>query len=48
MKYQDFMLGFNGGYNFVDDFPYAIGGRRDYSGSEFGVSFSYLFGRGRR
>ncbi len=40
-----FMLGFAGGYNFVDDFPEPIGGRYNYSGSEFGVSFSYLFGR---
>ena len=40
------MLGFTGGYNFVEDFPRSIGGRRNYSGSEFGLSFSYLFGRG--
>ncbi len=43
-----FMVGLTGGYNFAEKFPRAIGGRRDYSGSEFGLSFSYLFGGGRR
>ena len=43
-----FMLGFTGGYNFAEDFKYSIGGRRNYSGSEFGISFSYLFGRSGR
>jgi hypothetical protein len=43
-----FMVGFNGGYNFVEDFAEPIGGRYDYSGSDFGMSFSFLFGRGSR
>lgn len=43
-----FMMGFTAGYNFVEDFPYPIGGRQNYSGSEFGISFSYLFGRSGR
>ena len=43
-----FMLGFNAGYNFVNDFPRPINGRANFSGSEFGISFSYLFGRGGR
>jgi outer membrane protein W len=40
-----FMFGATGAYNFVDDFSEPIGGRYDYSGSEFGISLSYLFGR---
>jgi hypothetical protein len=42
-----FMVGFNGGYNFVERFTEPIGGRYNYSGSDFGVSFSFLLGRGR-
>jgi outer membrane protein W len=38
-------FGVNAGYNFFEDFDEPIAGRRDYSGSEFGVSFGYLFGR---
>ncbi|MEW5796278.1 MAG: hypothetical protein AB1772_07930 [Candidatus Zixiibacteriota bacterium] len=44
---RNFMFGFNGGYNFVEDFSRPIGGRYDYSGSDFGMSVSFLFG-GRR
>lgn len=40
------MLGFNGGYNFVDEFSQPIGGRSNYSGSDFGMSVSLLFGGG--
>ena len=42
------MVGFNAGYNFVNDFPEPINGRSNYSVLEFGLSFSYLFGRGGR
>ena len=45
---RNFMIGFNGGYVFADEFENPVGGRYDYSGSEFGMSFSVLFGRGRR
>lgn len=38
------MLGFYGGYNFVEEFSEPIGGRYDYSGSDFGMSVSLLFG----
>lgn len=43
-----FMIGFNGAYNFVEKFAQPIGGRSDYSGSEFGLSISWLIGRSGR
>ncbi|UCD64160.1 MAG: hypothetical protein JSW34_01620 [Candidatus Zixiibacteriota bacterium] len=34
------------GYNFMTDFSESIGGSTNYSGPEFTISFSYVFGRG--
>ena len=45
---RNFMIGFTGGYVFAEEFTNPVGGRHDYSGSEFGMSFSILFGRGHR
>jgi len=45
---RHFIMGFTGGYVFADEFSNPVGGRFDYSGSEFGMSFSIIFGRGRR
>jgi hypothetical protein len=45
---RDFMVGLTGGYVFADEFTNPVGGRYDYSGSEFGMSFSILFGRRHR
>jgi hypothetical protein len=42
---RHFIFGATGAYNFVDEFDEPLGGRYDYSGSEFGISLSYLFGR---
>ncbi|MEE9441718.1 MAG: hypothetical protein V3V99_03525 [candidate division Zixibacteria bacterium] len=39
-----FMLGFNGGYNFMSDFSEPIGGRVNHGGGYLGLSISYLFG----
>jgi hypothetical protein len=41
-----FMLGVLGSYRLVTDFPEPLGGRENYSGLEFSVSLSFLFGRG--
>lgn len=41
------MFGINGGYNAMTDFSEPVGGKDNYSGAEFGVSFGFLFGRAR-
>lgn len=43
---RHFMLGVNTGYNFMSDFSQPINGSKNYSGPEFGFSFSWLFGKG--
>ena len=40
-------IGVNGGYNWMIDFAQPVGTRDTYSGPEFGISFGWLFGRGR-
>jgi len=40
-------VGLSGGYNLMRDFKQPIGERRNYSGSEFNMSVSLLFGGGR-
>jgi len=40
------MLGASSGYNFTTDFSRSLGGRDNYSGLEFALSFSVLFGKG--
>jgi hypothetical protein len=40
-------IGLNGGYNWMVDFAEPVGSRDNYSGAELGVSFGWLFGRGR-
>jgi hypothetical protein len=40
-------IGMNGGYNWMIDFGQPVGSRDNYSGAELGVSFGWLFGRGR-
>ncbi len=39
------MLGASGGYNFQTDFSEELGGRDNYGGPEFALSFSILFGK---
>jgi hypothetical protein len=39
-----FMLGLNGGFNFMADFSEPIGGRKNYSSGYAGMSISLLFG----
>ena len=41
-----FMLGVALGYNLMADFDEPIGGSRNYSGPEFSVGLSFLFGKG--
>ena len=40
-------IGINGGYNWMIDFAQPVGTRDNYSGPELGISFGWLFGRGR-
>lgn len=40
------MFGANAGYHFVTDFTEPLGGRENYSGPEFGLGISWLFGKG--
>lgn len=39
-----FMVGFNAGYHFVDDFSDPVADRKNYSGPEYGIGFSIIFG----
>lgn len=39
-----FAIGATGGYNLMGDFSEPIGGSANYSGPEFAMSFSFLFG----
>jgi uncharacterized caspase-like protein len=41
-----FMLGTKLSYNLLTDFPEPLAGKTNYSGASFGVSMSWLFGRG--
>ena len=43
---QRFMAGISGGYNLHADFEEPIGGSANYSGPEFTINLSYLFGQG--
>ena len=43
---RHFMLGVTSGYNLMMDFPEPLGGKRNYSGLEAGVSLSWVFGKG--
>jgi hypothetical protein len=40
-------VGFNAGYNWMGSFLRQVGPLADYSGAEVGVSFQFLFGKGR-
>ena len=42
---RNFMCGVNVGYNLMTDFSEPVGGRDNYSGPEFSVGISYLFGK---
>jgi hypothetical protein len=42
-----FSLGVSGGYNWMADFSTPVGAHSNYSGAEFGMTFGWLFGRGR-
>ncbi len=44
---RPFAFGVSGGYNWMVDFSRPIGPRDNYSGAELGVSFGFLFGKGR-
>jgi len=43
---RHFMLGVGLGYNLMADFDEPIGGSKNYSGPEFSVGLSFLFGKG--
>lgn len=43
---RSLMMGANVGYNLMTDFSDSLGGRKNYSGPEFGIGISFLFGRG--
>ena len=43
---RNFMGGVNVGYNLMTDFSEPVGGRDNYSGPEFSIGISYLFGKG--
>ena len=42
-----FSVGVNAGYNWMVDFAEPVGSRDNYSGPELGLSFGWLFGKGR-
>ena len=42
---RSLVAGANVGYNLMTDFSEALGGRSNYSGLEFGVGISWLFGK---
>jgi Caspase domain len=42
-----FSVGVNSGYNWMVDFAQPVGSRDNYSGPELGLSFGWLFGKGR-
>jgi hypothetical protein len=42
-----FMFGINGGYTAMSNFEEPVGGKTNYSGAQFGISFGFLFGRAR-
>ena len=44
---RHFMTGISLSYNLMSDFDRPIGGSSNYSGPEFTLGFSYLFGHGR-
>ena len=44
---RPFSFGVDAGYNWMTDFAQPIGSRDNYSGPEIGISFGFLFGRGR-
>ncbi len=44
---RSFTFGFNGGFNWMADFDEPLAGCDNYSGFDFGVSFGWVFGRGR-
>ena len=41
-----FMVGVEGGYNVMKDFSRAISGKRNYSGFNVMLGFSWTFGKG--
>jgi len=41
------IFGLNAGYNWMVPFEHAVGSRTSYSGAELGLSFGFLFGKGR-
>jgi len=43
---RHFLTGISVGYNLMNDFDEPIGGSKNYSGPEFSLGFSYLFGKG--
>jgi len=45
---RHFLLGANMGYNVMMDFSETLGGRKNYSGIELGMGFSWVFGKGVR
>ena len=44
---RGFSIGVNSGYNWMVDFAEPVGSRDNYSGPEVGLSFGWLFGKGR-
>lgn len=43
---RNFLCGVNVGYNLMTDFSEIVGGKDNYSGPEFSVGISYIFGKG--
>ncbi|HXT32327.1 MAG TPA: caspase family protein [Vicinamibacterales bacterium] len=41
------IFGLNAGYNWMVPFEHAVGSRTSYAGAELGLSFGFLFGKGR-
>jgi hypothetical protein len=39
-------LGVSGGYNWMADFPKALGTRKNFSGVDVGVSLGWMWGKG--
>jgi len=44
---RHFMIGMHSGYNLMSDFSQSVGGRKNYSGAQINLGFSYAFGGGR-
>ncbi len=46
LLFRSFIIGFDSGYNAITNFSQPIGSEDNYSGADFSIGFSFLFGGG--